>query len=185
MLPTLHRHTISAAVPTPHTLQVDDQLEGLAALDDEAEYQRFLAGLRGGDGASAAFSSFLDDEEDEGAQRVVCCFWVCMLLLLSAELWASLQSRDASAVCCAPHSVLLRSLTRMQTTAISIKSCVPCWAVCGQPLIAFFFLPPTVHKQLQMTAISTRSCVPCWVCPATSCWGSRAAKRRRAASASR
>lgn len=52
------------------TVQVDDQLEGLAALDDEAEYQRFLAGLRDGEGAGAAFSSFLDGEqEDEGARH--------------------------------------------------------------------------------------------------------------------
>ncbi len=66
-LPGLQPHLFNYLPSLP--MQVDDHLEGLAALDDEAEYQRFLAGLRGGDGTGAAFSSFLDDEEDEGA----CC----------------------------------------------------------------------------------------------------------------
>lgn len=69
-----HQPQPSLASPSSsRPAQVDDQLEGLAALDDEAEYQRFLAGLRGVDGAGAAFSSFLDDEEDEGACNCVCC----------------------------------------------------------------------------------------------------------------
>ena len=70
-----HHATTPANCWLPFVLlstQVDDHLEGLAALDDEAEYQRFLAGLRGGDGAGAAFSSFLDDEEDEGACTCGC-----------------------------------------------------------------------------------------------------------------
>lgn len=133
---------------------MDDQLEGLAALDDEAEYQRFLAGLRGGPGGGAAFSSFLDEEEDEGegAQEGA------PLQLLCGVAWEGTPPR-------LPRALPLCSLAHLRGGA---RRC----AIRSRQRLQLLRLPGA-PCQMQTMPTSIKSCEPCWACLATRCRGRR------------